>query len=395
MTAMDSFPTSIEAVDETWLSEVLAQPVLGYETEFLEGGVLADAYRLHGIRYAKEAPNAPTSVVLKLPNREDDRREMAIDNRAYLKELRFFRELAGDMPLRSPTLYAALCDGTEDAKDFVLVMEDLTAHSRVFDQVDDTPDEGFVRKIALEVAAMHARYWEAPMTQLDWICDDPDRYTFPIDTSARESPERLEEFRGLWSQTFGYDICRLAVCPTTEALTSILCGSACGGILDRIYDILSQRPRTLVHSDLRADNIFRTDPARGLGVDDSRLTYIDWQLLSSGPPGPEFTQAWQHSLPPEVRRKDRDVLRQYHERLVGLQPAASAYTYDMLVEDYVLGFVMWWAALVTVGANTLPIMDKPEGARMKRLWGQGIPWMLLAMEDHDCLALVKRLADGR
>jgi hypothetical protein len=39
-------------------------------------------------------------------------------------------------------------------------------------------------------------------------------------------------------------------------------------------------------------------------------------------------------LPPEVRRKDRAILRQYHQRLVELNPAASAYTYEMLLQDY-------------------------------------------------------------
>ena len=83
-------------------------------------------------------------------------------------------------------------------------------------------------------------------------------------------------------------------------------------------------------------------------------------------------------------------------RLVGLLvlgtiPAALA---GMLLEDYVLGLVMWWSAIVTIGANTLPTFDQPDSARMKRLWGQGIPWSLVALEDHDCLQVVERLANG-
>jgi len=56
--------------------------------------------------------------------------------------------------------------------------------------------------------------------------------------------------------------------------------------------------------------------------------------------------------------------------------------------------VMWWSAIVTIGANTLPTFDQPDSARMKRLWGQGIPWSLVALEDHDCLQVVERLANG-
>ena len=390
---MRDFPTNIQEVTTGWLSEILRQNVVGYDTTFLEGGVLSDAYKLR-LRFAAEAPDAPASVVLKLPNREDERREMALDNDAYLKELRFFRELADEMPLRSPELYAALCDDSEGAENFVLAMEDLTAHSCVFDQVDDTPCEKYMQKIALEVADMHAQYWETPPTRLPWVCKDTDRYTFAIDTTARESPERIEESRELWRKMYGRDVCEEAGCTQIEPLTQILCGPACGEIFDRIYEVLSERPKTLIHGDLRADNIFRTHPSRGLAVEDSQLTYIDWQLLSAGPPGPEFTQMWQHSLPPEVRRNDREVLRQYHDRLVTRQPAAADYTYEMLLEDYVLGLVMWWSAIVTIGANTLPTFDQPDSARMKRLWGQGIPWSLVALEDHDCLQVVERLANG-
>jgi thiamine kinase-like enzyme len=181
-------------------------------------------------------------------------------------------------------------------------------------------------------------------------------------------------------------------CTNTERLTQLLCGPKSGSILDRIYDRFSSRPHTLLHGDLRADNIFRTDPARGLSVEDSQLIYIDWQLMSVGPPGPELTQAWIHSVRPEVRRMDKKLLRQYHERLVSLQPEAKAYSFEMLVEDYILGLSVWWAALVTIGANTLPDFDQPESARMKRLWEISIPRTLIALEDHDCLAAIETIA---
>lgn len=189
------FPRTVDAIDNEWLSEVLGAEVTSFSTENLEGGVLSDAFRLHDIAYAGPTDGAPPSVVVKLPNAVPARRESAVASGAYAKELNFFRELACEVPIRTPTMYA-------------------------------------------------------------------------------------------------------------------------------------------VHSDLRADNIFRTDPALGRSVEDSELTYIDWQLVTAGPPGPEFTQAWQHSLPPEVRRKDRAILRQYHQRLVELNPAASAYTYEMLLQDY-------------------------------------------------------------
>ena len=110
-----------------------------------------------------------------------------------------------------------------------------------------------------------------------------------------------------------------------------------------------------------------------------------------GPPGPDFTQSWQHSIAPELRRKDKEWLKEYHDRLASLSPeAASSYSYDMLLEDYKIAFVLWWMALITLGVATIPVFDQPEGARMKALWGQGLPYSWQAMLDHDCLDMVNR-----
>jgi hypothetical protein len=99
-----------------------------------------------------------------------------------------------------------------------------------------------------------------------------------------------------------------------------------------------------------------------------------------------------HSLEPEVRRNDKEMLREYHDRLVELNPAAAAYTYEMLIEDYTLSFCFWWTAIITLGVNTLQMFDKPEGQRMKALWGRGLVRAKIAMLELDCLSLVKKLA---
>ena len=383
------FPRTVDAIHNEWLSEVLGAEITSFSTEYLEGGVLSDAFRLSDIAYAGPTDGAPPSVVVKLPSAVPARRESAVASGAYVKELNFFRELACDVPIRTPTLYAMDSDGSSDADNFILVMEDLTAHSKVFDQVDDPPNEAFSRRIALDAATLHATFWESPTLALPWVSSSAQRYQFPMDPNCRRSPETLASFRSLWRTMFGIEIFDNAGCDQALETTEILCGRHCDGIHDYIYDVLSTRPRTLLHSDLRADNIFRSDPALGLSVEDSELTYIDWQLVTAGPPGPEFTQAWQHSLPPEVRRKDRAILEQYHQRLVELNPAAAAYTYEMLLQDYLFGFLFWWSNLVTLGTTVLPMFDQPEGRRMKSLWGQGLVWMLIAMTDHDCLSLVK------
>lgn len=388
----EAFPRTMSEMTPAWLSQVLGATVTDYQTTFLEGGVLADAFKLHTITYTGDAGQAPASVVVKMANQVKERRDFALLGNAYSKELRFFMLLAQDMPITIPKVYGCFTDGSPNDEYFLLIMEDLTTHSKVFDQVDDPPNEAFARRIALEAAKLHAQFWESATLQLPWIGRPDKRYVFSLDSLSQLSHTAWPGFRALYHQMYGEDIfAQQALQPVAE-LTALLCGPKCRGIHDRIYAILSARPRTLLHGDMRADNVFRTNPALGRSAADSTLTFIDWQVLHAGPPGVEFTQAWMHSLEPEVRRHDTDMLAQYHKTLVALNPAAANYTYAMLLEDYTLGYCFWWTAIITLGLGTLPLFDKPEGQRMKHLWGKGLSRAMIAMGELDCLSHIQRLA---
>jgi len=385
------FPQTIDQVNPAWLSEVLGAAVADYQVTFLEGGNLSDAYKIHRIRYDAPAATAPASLVLKFPHSVKASRDNAASAGAYVKEVRFFRDIAETLDLRTPKLYALFTDDSANAGQFVIAMEDLTAHSRVFDQIDDPPAEGFVRKMALEVASMHAAYWGSPILQESWLSRADGCYLPPVAAWSVQSPDHAVSFRERWARVYGEDTLGRAEWRDVERLHDLLTGPRCAQIHEAIFAILSSRPRTLIHGDLRADNVFRTDPAVAMDADRSKLTYIDWQLVGAGPPGPEFTQAWMHSLPPDLRRQDVDFLREYHDRLVRLEPSAAAYPYDHLLEDYALSLCFWWSALVTLGNGVLPSFESPAGARNKRLWDVGARRSFAALRDHGCLQRVQNL----
>jgi hypothetical protein len=71
-------------------------------------------------------------------------------------------------------------------------------------------------------------------------------------------------------------------------------------------------------------NVFRSHAA-GPSGDHAALTFIDWQLVHARPPGLELPHAWVHSLEPDVRRKELELLREYRATLVRLNPAAQSY----------------------------------------------------------------------
>jgi aminoglycoside phosphotransferase (APT) family kinase protein len=196
-------------------------------------------------------------------------------------------------------------------------------------------------------------------------------------------------FTDQWREMYGEDLFDRAGSEEAIRLCELLCGPSCDLVFDRIYDVLSSRPKTLLHGDMRADNVFRSDLLSGDGR--SELTFIDWQLTHVGPPGPELTEAWVTSLDPEVRRQDLTMLRAYRSRLVELNPTAESYTYEMLIEDYALAHCFWLTTLITAGAATLASFDRPETSRMKRLWARMMTRVLTAVTDHSCLARVESL----
>ena len=115
--------------------------------------------------------------------------------------------------------------------------------------------------------------------------------------------------------------------------------------------------------------------------------------MYAGPPGPDFTQAWAHSLPPSLRRKDKALLKGYHDRLIEISPGARTYTYDMLIEDYKFGYLLYWMAIISALATALQgIENSVDGERMRAFYKQAVNYMLVAMEDHQCLDMVQSIA---
>jgi hypothetical protein len=388
------FPRTVEEISTEWLSGALGGPVTGFEMTKLEGGLFAETLRLHSISYAGEAGDLPPSVVIKMAHPDADQRAMALGNNAYLKELRFFEDLAPDVPLRSPGLYASASDGSPQAEFFILVMEDLSVHSKVFNQVDDTPSADFALKQALELAEFHAQYWESSEVTLPWLGQPDGRYQFVLDSLARLAAGEWDSIRAAWKQMCRRDLFEGPDDQPLEELIARLCGPQCEAIIDAISDLLSSRPLTVLHGDLRVDNLFRTDPALGKGAEESALTYIDWQLIHAGPPGVEFTVAWMGSLEPEVRRLDLEMLRQYHARLVELEPAAAAYTYEMLVEDYALSCCVYWLAVLGAVPTIAGGLDESGDQRTRDLFHIAGIRSKAALRELNCAALIEQICAG-
>ena len=276
------------------------------------------------LSYAPGAtPDAPASIVAKMPSAYEDTRRGGAFLSLPERELRFYRELSADVPFRTARCWYADIDG--DGDNFVLLLEDLGALPDGDDEVGATPEAA--ARVIEDAAALHAAWWRSPrFAALPWLP--------PFDVRAL-----------LWQRNFATAwrsrrdaVARLLppeLLPLGEALTRRLAASSLR---------LGRRPPTLLHGDLRLDNLFFPPDA------EQPIAAVDWSNLSAGPGAYDLAYFLSMALSPEERRaRERDLLRRYLDALAarGVDEASFEATF----EDYRLSFLEPFARMVLLYAG--------------------------------------------
>jgi aminoglycoside phosphotransferase (APT) family kinase protein len=252
-------------------------------------GHMGQAYRLSFTCRHGEHP--AESVVVKVAAPEGEALETAERGGLYLREFRFFTEIAPRSPARVPVCFAA---GYADGDGFALVLEDL-GNARVIDQVDGIGVED-ARSVLSQLAAFHASWWESPaLDGLTWAT----RHT---DEARIDNLTRL--LRAGWPR-----LCEAV----GEALpsTALSTGLAMADHLEASFTLLGQSAQTLLHGDVRLDNLmFEGSGPSGVAA------LLDWQSLSRGPAAIDVSYFLAQNLSPDTLRCHGDhLLAHYREEL--------------------------------------------------------------------------------
>ena len=290
------------------------------------------AFAGHPVRvrliYDRSEQGAPVTLIAKFPATNAQMRGALSGLRWYESELRFYDELAGDTPVRTPRSYFSAMDAP--AQDYVLLIEDLGA-ATAGDQIAGASLQQ--AEIAIdELARLHARWWEHPrLDTLDWLARGAVRRAEAADFWQQFYRRGWEHVRGAMG-----DMLPDAVTPIAEAL---------GDRYAALVRESAEPPRTLVHGDYRLDNLlFDAQP---------RPAVIDWQLVSRGRGVYDLAYFLGTNLAPELRRThEHALLRRWHD-----VAAARDRSYDLerCLHDYrrsmLLVFGFW---VQTAGAATFP-----------------------------------------
>jgi hypothetical protein len=310
-----------------WLNEALAghthgAAVTGFDRELIGGevGFVGELSRLT-LAYDRPVAAAPRSVIAKLPTTDEMVRPIALLLGFYEREIRFYEELAGQIELRTPKRYFSGMDVPSGR--FVLLLEDL-APGRCGDQLASCSlDEA---KLAVtEIAKLHAAWWNSTrLSELTWLpaIDDPLLRQVLGALYQQSWPFFEEAFSG----------------KVPEAIMEI--GRGFGAKYDALAGSLAERPRTIVHTDFRLDNMF-FDLADG-----SPFALVDWQIVQRGLGPADVTYFLAGNFPPEVRRRhERDLLEAYHRTL--LSRGVTGYDFGQCWEEYRMAALSFFIFLVT------------------------------------------------
>ncbi|MBK6411805.1 phosphotransferase [Sphingopyxis sp.] len=251
-----SFPTSPEAISADWLGAALGQPgrLKGFSAAKVGTGQMCDSYRLM-LDWKdgdwQDGADAPATVIAKCPSHDEASRNIAKLTGTYVKEVSWYRELATTSGVPAPRCYHS--EIADDEVDFILILSDL-APARQGDQLTGLGLSGLIPCIE-SAAKLHAYLWNDPqLAQMPWLARDNG------DLIRALFPQLYLGFRERYSGRLVREILDIGA-----------------GIVAKLDAYLSREPaaRTLVHGDLRIDNIL-------FSPDGNACWLVDWQTLGRG-----------------------------------------------------------------------------------------------------------------
>ena len=328
-----------EALTPSWLTTALTDSgvldgarVVNATFQPIGTGQMCDCVRLD-IRYDRPT-DAPSTIVAKLPAADETSRATAKALRSYENEVRFYQQLAPELPIRTPTTYYADID--VESASFVLLLEDL-APAQQGDQLRGcSPGQA---QIALqELVKLHAsRRGDQTLADIEWLHRDKATNQRFLATLL---PGLWEGFRDRYATDLSDDVIQAGT-----VLFSEIEG----------YLMADPGPSTVVHGDYRLDNLL-FDPTPG-GIP---VAVVDWQMCTDGPGMNDVAYFIGAGLGVDERRSaEADLVDGYHAALTAA--GVTDYALDQCWHEYRRGT---WSGLIMAVAASMLVERTVRGDQM-------------------------------
>ncbi|QFS90444.1 Phosphotransferase enzyme family protein [Mycobacterium sp. THAF192] len=277
--------------------------VVDRQIERVGTGQVAQSLRVTLIYDGAES-GAPTSVIAKLPSQDANSLRMASDTGAYLREVRFYQELANTLAVRCP---AAHHTHLANETDFLLLLEDVGPAVSGDQLRGCSVDQA---ALAMEqAAALHASSWHDPrLTSTSWLPGVP---------IWRRLAGTLPQGHRAFLERFGAGL--------TDEQAEII------ETLSREVELwltAIEEPRCLWHGDFRLDNMLFNAKDREVPI-----VVVDWQTVMPGPGIIDTSYFLGTSITEELRAEaEAELVRLYHQAL--LDRGVNDYSWDQCWREY-------------------------------------------------------------
>lgn len=319
-------PNGPEAIEPSWLTRILRKAgalttgsVSSIGVEPLTGkGIASTLVRLR-ICYRDTSHSVPATMIAKF-SCPSELRDVMRSLRTYEREVRFYREIADGVAVRTPRCYYSAFD-TETA-DHILLLEEITG-ARAGDMFAGCSAEDAELAIRT-IAEFHARWWESDdLEEMEWLVVPHLQQTYQ------------ETYREYWG----------SFVERADGVLSAEMRAIGDALCDRYQEVtapLFDPPCTMLHRDYQLDNLFFD-----LGGEPGTLAVFDWQWVTKGRGAYDVAFFAALNLDPSTRRATEiELLHGYQKVLEG--SGVKNYTFAQVFNDYRRGIIATFAQVAQV-----------------------------------------------
>lgn len=343
-----AFPRTLGELTPQWLTQVLRDSgaigeasVTAFDGQAMGAGAgFQSSMQRLSLRYSDPACGGPDSLIVKLTSLDPGSRRIDEAFNFFEKEVGFYKQIAPMTPLRTPKAHFSAYDPA--TREFTLLLEDLSPR-RVGDQLVGL-SAAQTEQALRALAGLHGRWWRDPaLEDMDWLIS--------LNSPPMQALEPI--YQQCWPAVI--DFLGEAIPPQMRALGDRFATQVCA-LLDKVIE----QPRTVVHGDFRADNLFfgEAGDAEGFAV-------ADWQILMQGGGALDVAYLMTGSLDREARRRhEGDLLAAYHAALTS--HGVSDYALADLKADYRACVMLTWCWPV-IAIGTLDTANE-RGVALFKTW---------------------------
>ena len=301
---MGQFPAHPDEITAEWWEQTLGAAPRLWRWEPIGTGQVGDSVRFH---LDWPGGDGPATLAGKFAAADPTSRGTAAMLGLYRKEVSFYRQIAPQLPVRTPQVLGA--DIADDGASFVLLFEDM-GPARGGNQLAGC-SLADAREGVRQAAALHAPSWHNPaMLDLDWLQ--------PSEQAAAQVralyPQAQTVFRERYADVLEPEF--MALCEELAEVTAA-----------------TERPTekvSLVHGDFRLDNLL-FDVKGGA----EPIAVLDWQTLTIGNGLTDIGYFLGCGIGDELRRAhERELLDLYCAEMTA---RGVPLTLETIWHDYVLG----------------------------------------------------------